>query len=297
MPNLAVANLCDQVTICICTFRRPSVAFTIELAFKQSRLDTRKIQIVVVDNDFQPTAKELVSATASRLGAEVAYIHAPAENISLARNAALDAVRTKWAAWLDDDEYAAHDWLIRLMADRNGHVAVIGQSIALYQDGTPRWAKACDFHSNRITGRLENAYTSNALIDVDFVRCHGIRFPLECGKIVGEDTIFFRKMKERGGSLVYCPASIAYEEVYCDRADMAWVYQRKFRSGRTHTTMLARFAPREHSQLLYTATAKALFSAAIAALLMPFHWSWRKWAARAALHFGALAERVQRDAA
>jgi succinoglycan biosynthesis protein ExoM len=234
----------------------------------------------------------LVAETAAKIGADVSYIHAPAQNISVARNAALDAVETSWAAFIDDDEVASHDWLFNLLATRVGHNVVIGQVVALYQDGTPRWARLCDFHSNRIASRLENAYTSNALIDVAFARRHGVKFSRESGLTGGEDTLYFRCLKEHGAHFAYCPDAIVYEEVYCERASMNWVYRRKFRSGQTHAIMVAQFEPQRYRWLAIVALLKASISVIAAILLLPFHYSWRKWAARAALHLGALSKRL-----
>jgi succinoglycan biosynthesis protein ExoM len=289
------AAMAEDVTVCICTYRRASLAEAVESVVRQPGLDAAALRIVVVDNDAEPSARPLVDAVRARLGARIDYVHAPARNISIARNAALDAVATRWAAFLDDDEYAAHDWLAQLYAAREGRHAVVGQVVALYQDDTPAWARACDFHSNRIAARLDNAYTSNVLLDMEFVNRHGLRFLEACGQTGGEDTVFFRALTTAGGSMAYCPGSIAYEEVRVARANLAWVFRRKYRFGQTHGLLLSMFDRRGFRLLPLTAGAKALLSAGAALALLPVsrHAALR-WATRAALHGGAVSFTLHR---
>lgn len=276
-----------SVTICICTFRRSSVEAAVESVYRQEKIGTSHTPIIVVDNDDTPSSRHLVENTSVRLGASVTYIHAPARNISIARNAALNAVRTRWAAFIDDDEQASPNWLKELWFARNGVQAVIGQSVAVYQANTPAWAKRCDFHSNRIGRDICNAYTCNTLLDLDFVRRHGLRFREELGQTGGEDTLFFKALAGLGAKMRYCPTSIVYEEVNNDRATMNWVLKRKLRSGQTHGLMLSEFSPKRYRLLPMTAGSKAFVSFVVAVTLAPFHHSWRLWFARMAMHLGA----------
>ena len=48
------------------------------------------VRIVVADNDAVPSARTLVDALADELPFELLYVHCPASNISIARNACLD---------------------------------------------------------------------------------------------------------------------------------------------------------------------------------------------------------------
>lgn len=275
----------DDVTVCICSYRRATLVQAIQSVATQCR------HVVVIDNDAAGSARSLVAWCDEHLPCTVTYVHAPDRNISVARNAALDATPTRWLAFLDDDEVAAHDWLERLVAGRDGQAVVIGQVVAVYGEGLPGWAPSLDFHSNRIAdaGRIDNAYTSNALIDLDFVRRHQIRFAVECGVTGGEDTLFFRSITTAGGGMAYRPDSIVYEDVTPGRATLSWVMRRKFRSGQTHALMLSRFDKRAHARLPLTSTAKAVYSVLRAALVLPRPNRAIWWLARGALHAGASA--------
>lgn len=299
LPLHAVAELktpapaFDAVTICVCTFRRESLFETLESFTGLTGLEGRAVKVVVVDNDEDDGLRDAVEWFAAGYALPLTYIHAPARNISIARNAALDTVQTRWAAFIDDDEVADPNWLAMLFEGHEGYHAVIGQSRAVYPSELPGWAARCDFHSNRITGRPDNAYTSNALLDVDFVRAQKVRFREGLGRTGGEDTMFFRQMTVAGASIVYRPGSIVYETVPPQRATMAWVRRRKYRSGQVHGLLCREFEPGQYRKLFATAGAKLVLSAGMALLTIPGTDASRRWTARAFLHAGALHFRVR----
>jgi len=193
-----------------------------------------------------------VEAYARNFPLPIRYVHAPAKNISLARNAALDAVNTPWLLFIDDDETADADWLEEIMALAPANDAVIGACNAVYGDDLPGWLARCDFHSNRITGRVENAYTSNALLRMEFINAHNLRFRLELGRTGGEDTLFFHQMAKLGGRLTYQPSAIVCETVVPSRASMNWVKTRMYRAGQTHGLLMREFAPSVFRTLFLT---------------------------------------------
>ena len=282
-----------ELTIAICTFRRPSIAGTLR-SIAEQRGFAGLPTIVVIDNDNDKSAESRIRAAAAEAGVLIKYVHAPAQNISIARNAALDAATSRWLAFIDDDEEAEPDWLVRLSAHIDCAQAVIGISRAIYSPSQPKWLERCDFHSNRITGRIDNAYTCNALLDLDFVRRHGLRFDLALGRTGGEDTLFFRSLTAAGGVIAYRPDAVVTEPVPASRARMRWVLRRNFRAGQTHGLLLATHDHRAFQKLPLTAGAKAAVSATAALALLPGSARSRRWAARAALHAGALTYRLNR---
>ena len=97
-----------ELTVCICTFRRPSVLSTIDSVDRQSALMNRHVRILIIDNDSEPTALKIATEFRSRTNIPVDYKHVPGQNISTARNAGLDTATTPWLAFVDDDEYVRH---------------------------------------------------------------------------------------------------------------------------------------------------------------------------------------------
>ncbi|TIV30245.1 MAG: glycosyltransferase family 2 protein, partial [Mesorhizobium sp.] len=138
-----------SIDICICTFRRPELADTLRSVAALEKPEGLEIGIVVADNDDEPGAQKLVKALAEELKLPIRYRHAPARNISIARNACLDASVSDFVAFIDDDETASPGWLVELMAtaDATGAAAVLGPVRAHYRQDTPDWMQKGDFHS------------------------------------------------------------------------------------------------------------------------------------------------------
>ncbi|MFC3309920.1 glycosyltransferase family 2 protein [Blastomonas aquatica] len=179
----------DAVTICMCTFRRESAFAALDSFSGLEGTGELPVEVLIIDNDETDALQTRFEAYAANFPFPLRYVHAPARNISIARNAALTHARTRWLAFIDDDEVATPDWLKHLAMARNRTDVVIGRCEAVYGPDLPAWVRACDFHSNRIRGNPTNAYTSNALIDRDFLLRHGIRFRIELGRTGGR-TLF-----------------------------------------------------------------------------------------------------------
>ena len=130
-----------SVDVGVCTFRRPAVAETLASLARQALPDGVRLRVIVADNDETPSAEALVRRTAAEHGLDLAYAHAPARNICIARNACLDAARADWFAFIDDDEIATPGWLAALLAEaeRGGWDAVLGPVKAVYGAGAPDW--------------------------------------------------------------------------------------------------------------------------------------------------------------
>lgn len=283
----------ERVSICICTFRRPALFEALASLVHLRDLDGYEVDVVIADNDDHDGLRQEVARFASGFRYEIYYVHAPARNISVARNAALAGAGGRWAAFIDDDEIADREWLSSLLKCKEGHAAVIGQCIAEYAPDLPEWLRQCDFHSNRITGDPVNAYTSNALLDLDFIRKRAISFRNELGQTGGEDTIFFREIDRSGGKIAYCPDAIVYEPVVTSRANMGWVRRRKFRAGQTHGLMCREFEPKAFHGLLFSSGVKAAVSLLASIFFIPGTVRSKLWQARGMLHLGALVYRVR----
>jgi succinoglycan biosynthesis protein ExoM len=72
--------------------------------------------VIVADNDETPSVREMVQRARSELGLGCLYVHAPARNIAIVRNACLDAANAPLIAFIDDDEIATECWLTKLVA-------------------------------------------------------------------------------------------------------------------------------------------------------------------------------------
>jgi len=227
----------ETIDVCICTFRRPSLRETLASVAAQRLPAGVAIRVIVADNDAAPDRQAAILAEAATFGLDLVYLHAPVANIAIARNACLEAARTRWIAFIDDDETAAPDWIDRLISARDGVDVVFGVSQALYSDPViPDWVRQGDFHSNRLAGNDApwNGYTANVLIDREEIVRHGLRFDPAFGQTGGEDTQFFYRLSCAGGRFGYCPAAVVFEETPRARAQLGWLLRRRYRAGQIH---------------------------------------------------------------
>lgn len=283
------------VDVCICTFNRPAIAGTLR-SLAHQECEGVRIRIVVVDHASTPEASALVAATARELGLDVTYRHAPANNISIARNACLDAVTAEYLAFLDDDEVASPGWLRALTgeAQRGQWDAVLGPVQAIYSESAPRWLRSGDFHSTRpvfVRGQIETGYTGNVLIRREAVERRGLKFRTELGRSGGEDEDFFNRLRESGGKIGYAPEALAFEAVPSERATLHWLLRRSFRCGQTYGGRLSAGARGAGARFRAAAlaSAKAGFCALVAAAHLPLAARRNGYLARAALHCGVVA--------
>jgi succinoglycan biosynthesis protein ExoM len=118
-----------EVDVCVCTFRRPSVARLLASLAKQDLGGDLTVRIIVADNDDTPSARQTVEAALKANGLRGVYLHAPARNISVARNACLQAAKAPLIAFIDDDEIARPGWLAGLVTamDAKGVDVVFGK--------------------------------------------------------------------------------------------------------------------------------------------------------------------------
>jgi succinoglycan biosynthesis protein ExoM len=269
---------------------------TLHSVAKQALSSDTKCQVIVVDNDAARSAEPIVtSCRASISNISLEYIHAPGQNISIARNAGLKTCRTRWLAFIDDDETAASNWIEHLMAGRRGAAAVFGPCKAIYGDDTPKWIRFGDYHSNRPQlrhGVMETGYTSNVLIDMDIVRALKLQFDESLGRTGAEDTDFFYAMRRYGGRLAYAPDAFVYEVVSNARATLGWVVRRRHRVGQTFAKLQKRYSIRNYRQIPLLAPIKIAFCVGMAAILVirPSRAMW--WLMRGVFHWGMLTYRL-----
>ena len=281
-----------HITVCICTFRRPSLLAALDSVANQDLPEEVISHVVVVDNDGARSAEPIVSGFRTNTGKEVEYVHAPGQNISIARNAGLAACRTRWMAFLDDDETATPDWLRGLIAKCDGSTAIFGPCKAIYPETTPRWVRLGDYHSTGINPRkraIHTGYSGNVLIDMDFVHAHKLRFDEEYGRTGGEDTAFFYVMSRKGARLAYAPEALAYEQVPENRVSLRWIAGRRYRTGQTYAKLNRNVDFAKYQVLVLLSPVKIAACAAIGLMLVPRPSRAMWWMLRGAYHCGVLA--------
>lgn len=248
-----------EIVIGICTFRRAHLAQTLCSCAGLVVPEGWRLTIVVADNDDRDSARALVADFAQKSALPVVYLHAPARNISTARNAILAQaadMRAARLAFLDDDETVPPGWLGAMTAriDETGAAVVLGPVRADYREDAPGWLRQGRLHDTEPVaqgdGTIRTGYTCNVLMDLTVPVFHKARFDLRLGQTGGEDTLFFHQIWAAGGRFAFAPDAPAHEVVPPDRASLRWLLRRRYRMGQTHgqqlaqgRTLLARVAP------------------------------------------------------
>ena len=284
-----------KVDVGVCTYRREAVAETLASLGRQALPPDVALRVIVADNDATREAEGRIREAGRCAGLDLVYVHAPQRNISIARNACLDAADGDWLAFLDDDETAAPGWLGALLAEaeRGGWDAVLGPVKAVYGPEAAPWLAAGDFHSTApvtARGRILKGYAGNVLIRRAAIAARGLRFDERLGRQGGEDDDFFYRLTDAGGTIGFAPGAVAFEPVPASRASLRWLLKRSFRTGQTHGARLQgqKRGPARLAEL-GLAAAKGGVCLAGAVAQAPFPARSRRWLVRGALHAGAAA--------
>jgi succinoglycan biosynthesis protein ExoM len=290
MPDATTSANARNVDVCVCTFRRVSVSDLLASLAKQQLASGWRMRVIVADNDETPSARERVEKDFAALGLDGRYIHAPARNISIARNACLDAATAPLIAFVDDDEVARPDWLARLISHRTltGASVVFGRVKAAYTPDAPGWMRKADFHSTPApirNGEIAGGYTCNVLIKRDVVGA--LRFNPVFGRSGGEDTTFFGQLQQDDVMMAFAADAVVEEPVTPARYSFGWMSRRSFRAGQTWGLLEIRNG-NHRARLGLMAMAKIAYCSGMAVLTLWSPAGWRRFALRGYLHAGVL---------
>lgn len=285
-----------SIDICVCTFRRPHLADTLRSISKLLLNPTWRVNIIVADNDDTPSAKEMTESVARETSLPVLYIHAPARNISIARNACLNKATGDLLAFVDDDEMVTPEWLEAMITtyQQTNTEVVLGRVRAEYESNCPDWMRNGDFHSTKptwVNGQIITGYTCNVLFNRTAKSIAGLRFRADLGRTGGEDTVFFSTIYKAGGRISYAPEALVTEVVPANRANLLWLVKRRYRSGQTHALLLLEasgFGLLHRIENIAMAKGKALLCFVMALPNATHPERLRFWLLRAALHVGVI---------
>ena len=284
-----------KIDICVCTFKRPQIKDTLK-SLSNLHLDGEQTtRIVIADNDETDSAKSYILKSAEEYKLDVLYVHAPARNISIARNACLSNATADIIVFIDDDEIAKPNWLQELLKKHKetNAPAVLGPVKAVYGDNAPQWMREKDFHSFEpvfVNDEIITGYTSNLLLDRSAKCISPLTFKEELGNSGGEDSAFLNELVKRGGKIAFAPNAFVTEAVPENRATISWLAKRRFRMGQTHAMMVM------HENITLPTKIKAIiitllkfFYCCVFAILNIFRKGHMySWLLRGILHLGAI---------
>ncbi len=199
------------------------------------------VTLAVADNDQAPSSQPVVEEFRKECPFPVCYIHEPRRGIPMARNRILAealALKADWVAFIDDDQTASPDWLIKLIeaAKRHDADAVQPKIIDRYPEPLPFWAavKSTASHSdNRDEVIVKNSVGTGGtlfsarLIDPDHF---GLLFDERLALAGGEDSDFFWRATQLGAKVLRSNAVAVIDEVSPTRL----TYRRQVLRGLAH---------------------------------------------------------------
>ena len=162
-----IKTLCS---ICIATYCRPALLRQLLSSLCDQQLpENVEIEIIVVDNDVEESARSIVASFKGRSMFPLGYHVQIEKNISLTRNVSVQKAQGDYLLFIDDDETAEPYWVITLLKALVNYNAdaLFRLRLPAFSTGTsPRLRKA-EFYYPMIpqTGELtRHWYTSNCIV-------------------------------------------------------------------------------------------------------------------------------------
>jgi len=238
-----------HITVCICTYKRADLLKSLLGDLQNQQTDGLfTYSILVVDNDHQRSAEAVVNEIASRSSISLDYQVEPGQNISLARNKAVEHARGDFLVFIDDDESPIQVWLLTLFEACIKHNVdgVLGPVHPRYAEPPPKWVVDGKFYDRPTypTGLVidwRKGRTGNTFLKRDVFA--GMEEPFRPQFRTGEDQDFFRRVIEKGFVFIWCNEAVAYETVPASRWDRSFLLKRALLRGYTslaHPTFAAR---------------------------------------------------------
>jgi len=271
-----------DISICICTFRRPALLDQLLSALTEQSCDALRMEVVVVDNDPANSAAPVLRDWQAHFPMPLHLLHESTPNIAQARNAAVHTAQGEWVLFIDDDEAPDPDWIRHIVAAQRHYDAdaVFAPVLPRYRDDTPAWIRNGDFFNRRrfATGTVittTDARTGNVLIRRSKLMAVPGPFDAAFGRTGAEDTMLFRDMLAHGAKFIWCDEATVSEEVPAQRANLNWLLRRSYRLGQTYVLSeiarlrgVTRFA--RATQLGLRALLQLLVAAAVTLASFPF---------------------------
>jgi len=242
--DLRSAGRPRRVVVCVTTHQRNDALRRLLVSLvsvAECAAGSAEVGVVVVDDNPDGRAEAVVREFAGRYPLDVHYRFTGAENISIGRNAALEAGMEvgDWILMTDDDCEPPADWVIQMLGaqERFGADLVTGPRSYRSAEAAPSWYSATRYHEDSEIrypdGSVpDHGCTANVLISSDFLRAHpDVRFQDALGRLGGEDMVFFHAAEGAGANHRFSVSAITYEYVPLERTRLRSLLRTSFWYG------------------------------------------------------------------
>lgn len=264
-----MSNAIPHITVCLCTYQRPTLLpRLLEDLIRQDTQGQFTFSVVVTDNDPGESGRPVVAEISARSQLPISYSTESQRSISHARNTCLKGATGEYIAFIDDDEFPRHDWLLQMYRAliANHCAGVLGAVRPHYMEGTPDWIKKGGFferleHETGFVMPWEECRTGNVLFRRAIIEGINPVFRLEFGT-GGSDVDFFRRMIAAGHKFTWCNTAPVFEYVLPSRWKRRVLLKRALLRGQN--------AARHPQNRTFGSLSKSLVAVIVYAIALPF---------------------------
>lgn len=236
------------------------------------------VEIIVVDNDAEMTARAVVEKSETAYDQTLRYVHEPVANISRARNRALNEASHPLCLFLDDDQLIAPEFFTTLkqtVASAPNNFGALRLAIKWrFETPVPRWkTQAITGNDSSDTKRhlrpllRTEMGTGGLLVNKKHLPASDVPyFDTDLGRSGGEDVDFFLRASSSGCFFYFASTPPVIERVPEQRSTCRYAFQSAHRKGFVDAKLALRNA-HSRSPILYIC--KTALLVATAALLVP----------------------------
>jgi succinoglycan biosynthesis protein ExoM len=236
-----------MISICIITIQRQDYLKKLLVSIHDQNIAINNIncEVIVVDNDGNPTSESVVNELCSAFDYPLRYVHQPERGIPQARNTAVQATdpNTEFILFVDDDQFVDSKWvseLLRVQKETNADV-VGGPVFPVFKEEVPKWVVDGKFFLRSKYDSFEDGgevhhrviKTNNVLIRKSMLDKLDGPFNESMALTGGTDTVMAISLKKLGAKMVWAKHAVAKEWIPASRATKNWIYSRAFRTANT----------------------------------------------------------------
>lgn len=228
-------------SVCIATYKRNELLKKLlDSLLRMAIPADLDLQIIVVDNDNEKSAKNILDLYSDTDRIEFEYYSQPKKNISITRNVAVKHSKGEYLLFIDDDEWADENLLsehfkIHKEYNADGTFGIVKPE---FHSDTPDWIKSGDyfFKDTTKTGDVAlSTRTSNCLLKRSVLNGTIEPFNEEYGLTGGEDTFLFESLRKKGANFISVRSAIVYETISPERTNLKWLFKKFYQTGNTVT--------------------------------------------------------------
>ncbi|MBW2693412.1 MAG: glycosyltransferase family 2 protein [Deltaproteobacteria bacterium] len=237
-PSKQASSEPIRVVVCVATYLRPEGLQRLLEALASASLsdEAPTVDVVVVDNDPEGSARAICERARQWLPFDLHYVIEKRRGIPQARNTALGVAVpfADFVVFTDDDVEPAPGWLPELLRVQGLYRAdvVAGPNPPRFLDEPPLWVLEGHFFDGqqRSTGDLvDTAATHNVLVRCEVFKQMDRLFDERFALHGCTDTEFFRRVGRAGYHMVWAQDALAYECISASRMTLPWLLQRAYR--------------------------------------------------------------------